>query len=394
MFARLISQTNQIFEWDNTAKSQFIYFFSSLLTIYGASAMVGIYQYTVDNDIHSLSSHGVMQGVSGATAYSLICLFLGFLGFFLRRYRLDIPVYTYLCLHLYTLGNVFFLYFFGVFNIIAGVAMAGGVIIGLIMFTKRVVFPAFFMGVAASLVIFGLSYFQVIPYAAILIDPSTKNTNFWWSLLTIMVAGPHIASLIYLTVVCVDRWVEREQRVKILSILDPLTECFNRRHFLELAEEKLQECLSANQPVAFIILDIDHFKRINDNHNHQIGDYVIQVISSYVMDAARRQDIVCRYGGEEFCIFLPNCDVQTAKLVAERCRIQIQYRPILTEGLSLPVTASFGIVHSSQKEAVPNLTSLIAQADQALYKAKRTGRNKCNTVAYNPNISIAVTTLK
>lgn len=394
MLSQILDRTNNIFEWSNTAKSQFIYFFSAILCLYGATIVLLVFRYTQNSGIDVLSPYGVVQAVRGSAAYCAICLSMGFLGIFLQRRHLDIPIYTHICLHLYTLGNVFFLYFFGVFNVIAGVAMAGGVVIGLIMFTKRLVFPSFFFGVFGALAIFGLSYFGFVPYAAVLTDPTAKDANLWWSILTAAVAVPHVASLIYLTIVCVDRWVEREQKVNLLSMVDSLTDCYNRRYFLEEASHKLEECQQEQQNVALIILDIDHFKRINDNYNYQVGDHIITVIASYVLDAARRQDIVCRYGGEEFCIFLPNCDVFTAKLIAERCRIHIQYRPITADSESLPITASFGIVHAAYNaDCTPNLTTLIAQADQALYKAKKTGRNKCVTVAYNPNANLLVSAL-
>lgn len=165
----------------------------------------------------------------------------------------------------------------------------------------------------------------------------------------------------------------QNEKLKILATRDPLTNCWNRRSFFEEFNRHWKHSRETSKPLSAIMLDIDHFKGVNDNHGHAMGDEVLRCVSGAVLDLARDSDITCRYGGEEFCILLPNTDLKAAKEIAERYRQKIE----ALEFKDLKVTASQGASNTILKAAEPE--ELLEQADQALYVAKRTGRNRVVT---------------
>lgn len=161
-----------------------------------------------------------------------------------------------------------------------------------------------------------------------------------------------------------------------LATRDPLTGCLNRRAFLDAFEARLSEAQGANSPLSCVMLDIDHFKRVNDTHGHVIGDRVIQEVAKKLLDSTRSADLVCRYGGEEFCVVLPGLGLAAAAAFAERVRERIfsECGPGVREVEDLHVSVSLGVeALSNEVLAAP---ALIDRADQALYRAKRSGRNR------------------
>jgi len=163
--------------------------------------------------------------------------------------------------------------------------------------------------------------------------------------------------------------VERQAQV------DYLTGLSNRRHFIEEGEAELARALRYKKPLSLMMLDIDLFKLVNDTHGHKAGDIVLQKVSQLCEGALREVDIIGRLGGEEFAILLPETMLEKAVEVAERIRLLIAHTEIALEiGLPLHATVSIGVVTLKGKEI--NIDTLLHQADEALYEAKRTGRNK------------------
>ena len=133
-----------------------------------------------------------------------------------------------------------------------------------------------------------------------------------------------------------------------------------------------------NAAVSCIMLDVDHFKSVNDNHGHSTGDLVLKKVSAALRRTARNTDVVCRHGGEKFCVLLPHTDITNALEAAERLRIAVA--KLIFKDLS--VTASFGV--SCMNSDSPDLQALLDQADQALYSAKENGRNR--SVCWNKSL--------
>lgn len=152
------------------------------------------------------------------------------------------------------------------------------------------------------------------------------------------------------------------------STTDPLTGLFNRRAFSHLLDEAIEMARSEGAPLAVAIIDIDHFKAINDTHGHAVGDRVLQALGAYLRDHAAARGRVARLGGEEFVRLLPGCSAEAAVLACEQLRAEVEARVE-----DVPITLSLG---TASLEPVDDASTLLARADAALYDAKRGGRNR------------------
>jgi diguanylate cyclase len=161
-----------------------------------------------------------------------------------------------------------------------------------------------------------------------------------------------------------------------LSSRDALTGLANRRQFeLALARE-IDRVARAGEPALLLMIDIDHFKRVNDSRGHLAGDRVLQAVALRLLDCVRPMDTVARYGGEEFAIILPNCPPTFGLAVAERIRHQVEQQPVAIEGgAPISVTISLGGAYAPQWVR-STATKWLARADQQLYRAKTEGRNR------------------
>ncbi len=160
---------------------------------------------------------------------------------------------------------------------------------------------------------------------------------------------------------------------------DGLTGLANRRAFDEHLKRLLDATDRFGQPLALILGDIDHFKRINDTWGHEAGDDVLRHVASRLAEGVRTVDVIARYGGEEIAILLPQTSVVGAADLADRLRHAVEAQPVKFKGEEIPVTASFGV--ASYPDAVPARDGLFRAADRALYQAKRAGRNCVKSVA-------------
>ncbi|WP_184804791.1 sensor domain-containing diguanylate cyclase [Rhizobium leucaenae] len=156
---------------------------------------------------------------------------------------------------------------------------------------------------------------------------------------------------------------------------DSLTGALTRRAFNEEADRLITLATRHRHDLSCLVLDIDHFKRVNDTFGHACGDQVLQRVASACQAEIRRGDPFGRLGGEEFAILLPNVDSDAALAAAQRLRAAISSQSIVTNNTPINVTASIGV--SSLSAAGENIETLLAQADAAMYKAKQTGRNRC-----------------
>ncbi len=157
------------------------------------------------------------------------------------------------------------------------------------------------------------------------------------------------------------------------SIRDPLTQAFNRRHFAERLAEELAYARRHDTYVGVLVLDADHFKRVNDTHGHKAGDVVLQGIARLLREATRAEDIVARYGGEEFVVLLRDARPNQAALVAERIRRSVAGCHFEHQGTQIAVTVSVGTAAVQGAEAREE--TLLPVADSRLYAAKSAGRN-------------------
>lgn len=165
-----------------------------------------------------------------------------------------------------------------------------------------------------------------------------------------------------------------EQKMRKLATIDSLTELFNRRYFLELSQKIYALNTRHKEPFTLLMLDIDHFKKVNDTYGHLGGDAVLKALGKLINQFIRKSDLVGRFGGEEFIFLLPKSNLQGGKLVACRLKDEINDLSVQFQEHSIKFTASIGgtIYHPGDNTS---LEALIQKADNALYRAKNQGRN-------------------
>jgi len=176
---------------------------------------------------------------------------------------------------------------------------------------------------------------------------------------------------------------QSNEKLKELSNTDHLTHLFNRRYMMTILEREMQRAQRKGSPLSFIIMDIDHFKRINDTFGHQQGDVVLVAIAALAKRDLRSYDVAARYGGEEFVLILPETTHEEALLVAERIRCNIQQQAFPPPLNATHITISMG-VSTYPYPAVSSIDDLIHTADDALYRAKENGRNQVLSSQSNP----------
>ncbi|MDB2685697.1 diguanylate cyclase [Mariniblastus sp.] len=165
--------------------------------------------------------------------------------------------------------------------------------------------------------------------------------------------------------------IKRQNReLELLATRDPLTNCLNRRAFFELFDQHFENAQQHELPITACMVDIDHFKLINDTHGHATGDEVLVKLAALLQSKVRDKDVVCRYGGEEFSILLPNTSIHQACVVAEQIRAAVQE----LNPAGMAITTSIGVSALSENPKSPE--DMLEQADKCLYVAKRNGRNQ------------------
>ena len=171
-----------------------------------------------------------------------------------------------------------------------------------------------------------------------------------------------------------------------LATIDPLTGAYNRRTFHDIAEREIARARRAGQPLSIIVLDIDHFRPVNEQHGNRTGDEVLRRVADIVRGALRKEDMLVRYGGEEFLVMLPEVPGPGAVVVAGRIRKAVEADTLDIDGRSLHMTVSVGVA-ARLDEGPESIENLLARADEALALAKQRGRNR--VVALSLGRSIA-----
>lgn len=173
-------------------------------------------------------------------------------------------------------------------------------------------------------------------------------------------------------------WAFKVKRMQVsfrrLAETDALTGISNRHHFTRRAAAVLEQCRKANEQVGLVMVDLDHFKTINDRFGHATGDWALRAVASACQQVCRRNDLLGRLGGEEFAFLLVDCNAEASVALAEECRRRIAAIDTLPSGHAFRITASFGVAGS--RNCGHGFDALLAQADDALYRSKREGRDR------------------
>lgn len=243
--------------------------------------------------------------------------------------------------------------------------------VGILLFDRKILYTSVLIAVSVFSYLGVVTLNGQLEYAPLFSEAlkhSIPPTNPFWVVSMLYFIIPLLLTCLLLCEIMLIQWRNREFLIEKLSQTDPLTNLWNRRSF----NEQVQSLQLQQTPFAIIILDLDHFKMINDKYGHSIGDDTLKAVSRTLVKYVPQHDIVARYGGEEFIIAIR--DQHQAVAIAERCRQAIEQLHVpLDQSSNIAVTASFGIAYSSQHIG---LEQAIRHADDALYLAKQQGRNQ------------------
>lgn len=202
---------------------------------------------------------------------------------------------------------------------------------------------------------------------------TSRSTEFWASLSITMIDFEDSPAL-FTALIDISRRKALSEQLEQLAMTDELTKLYNRRFFLERCTREFKLWQRYQTPFSILLIDIDHFKNINDSFGHDIGDLAIKLVSQSLKQFIREVDVVARYGGEEFVILLPQTEASMAKEMAERLRLSIASRELVITGTTLNLTVSIGV--SEVNAEMMDLNHVLKAVDNALYKAKGLGRNQ------------------
>ncbi|TMJ36444.1 MAG: PleD family two-component system response regulator [Alphaproteobacteria bacterium] len=178
-----------------------------------------------------------------------------------------------------------------------------------------------------------------------------------------------------------DQLRSHVQATMELAVTDPLTGLYNRRYMENQTAALVEHAINRGKALALLALDVDHFKMVNDENGHPVGDRVLQELASRLKQSIRNIDMICRIGGEEFVIVLPNTDAEVATKIADRMRRGISGKPFDVGAKNGPLTVTVSIGVAAIESQSDTLEAILKRADEALYSAKRGGRNRVNSTA-------------
>ena len=279
---------------------------------------------------------------------------------------LSVQVVTVLLCHIgYLIGS------FSPATMVAYVSVVG---VGLVLFDRKMIYCALVPATIALLFCNFLSMYGVLQYAPIFkleVLNQAQMHPFWVGSMFFFLLPILIACLLLFESL-LKQWRIRETAIQVLSLLDPLTNVMNRRSISNHLERLHQQ---PNQLYSIVLLDLDHFKNINDQFGHSMGDQVLIQVTRCLANNVRDQDVIGRFGGEEFVMLVPNASIDRAQQLAEKVRTSIERLRLVRRHDKLeiaPFTISVGVALRQREESIE---PLFDRADKALYRAKHNGRN-------------------
>ncbi len=380
---QMTAQLGNALEWSSAAKGTMLLVVT--LIMHGEYALWLHYILSRPDREQLVNVDFLIQETGTFNGLFLISLFLCILIPLIHKRLGDSRLYEHVAANYFGLSHIYYAWLIGSLSLPAGVVLAGAPVLGFIFFNQAAVIGAFCSSSLTLATISLLSASGSLSYAPAVpvLNESAGAISWFWTSSYLMFSVPHIAVLFGLAYLVLRRWREREEEVRVMSRIDPLTGLFNRRSILTHLRREQDRSMQQGLPLAVVMLDLDHFKQINDTWGHESGDYVLIAAADALQKAVRQNDRVGRYGGEEFLLVLPGSDTEGARRLAERCRQQIEALEVmLNDGRRIRVSASMGL-YCNEKNRQIDVDSLLRIADKALYAAKESGRNRV-VVAEDP----------
>jgi diguanylate cyclase (GGDEF)-like protein len=346
--------------------------------------------YTLQRSDHAQLIHTDVMHTLMSLLYAMIggTIFILLLGLWLIRQQQQSTWFQHLSALYFSVSMVVIGYFVGSMNFAAGVLVLGAPVFGFIILQRPVVWLAY--GTALSLIIVLLicNTLSILPYAPLVVSNGSAESLLFWRNSLLSFAAPFLLVVTVLADYALALWRKRENLIRTLSQTDTLTGLYNRGTIGSRLDQEVARCIRHGHTMVVVLLDLDHFKSINDTWGHPTGDRVLQATAQTLNAHLRQTDALGRYGGEEFLLILPDSDVQGAIQLIERCRNQLAGMNIRSDTDDrVPVTASFGLARHDGTRAI-SAPMLIQQADQALYRAKRNGRDRFEVAETTTSIGV------
>lgn len=375
---KLVQKYGNPLEWDSATKSALLLCLT--LIAHTQYALWAVYQLSVLAP-ESNQSYVNTDFLSSRIAYFggvwTLTLSLFLLVLSLRKRLPNSEWYEHLAAQYYSGTLLYCSYIIGTLNIATGVVLAGAPVVGFILFNRRAVVLAFVVSIVGQIFISYMCAWGGWPYAPLVLNFQVAGgmlSHFWFETMYYF-AAPHLIFLTVFAYHVLSRWRRREDEIRLLSLTDPLTHLSNRRSILSNLNREHERSRQHGPSLSLLLVDLDHFKKINDTWGHSAGDQVLVEAGKVLKSSVRQNDHVGRYGGEEFLVVLPGTDTEGAYQLAERCRQHLEALEIdVGTGKPLKVTGSMGLFCNEANRTI-TAEQMLHHADEALYKAKEGGRN-------------------
>lgn len=337
---------------------------------------------TLNSELHQFVNLPLLHTQIGINLFFLFVLILLIYPCYKLKASLKAQQYLpYLCISIFVFTLIYDGYYVGIMSPATTCGTICVVAVGLVLFSRKIIYIILIPSIIILIYLMVLSINNTIPYAPVfrldVIGSEPYFNSFWLGSMLFFMTPIAVCSF-FLFDIILCQWRNRELTYQTLSQIDPLTRLLNRRsineYLLEL-EDSEKDCASCY----IILMDIDFFKTINDSYGHLKGDEVLVKVADTLKLYTRPEDLVGRYGGEEFIILSDTPDITSAQHIAERCRLAIMNLNLDSRGSRVKVTASFGISYWKKDAGI--LRDALHKADVAMYQAKKSGRNQ---VVYIP----------
>lgn len=362
-----------------TSKAKFLFYFLALNALYFASLLF-IVEHLPKDINGALNKDLIINLILLSVFYAFLSFIFGIIGEFLEFSSKSLQnTYIYAGLLSFTAASLTIAHLLGDMSVITGIATSGSPIAGMVLFETRKILYTFFGSAVIYAIISILTFNGTLNYAPLIEDTTFYESNSVWRTLILAMVLPNIALILSISLASVIRWKKREEEATYLAQKDILTHANNRGRVLTLMGESIINARINKTPLCVLMIDIDHFKKINDAHGHLAGDKVIVHVSNLIETHLPSTAYHGRYGGEEFCVVMPYTELEPAQKTAEIIRENVEKTPLVITNTPLNLSVSIGLTAFNERDENEHITviadRLLFESDQAMYDVKQGGRN-------------------
>lgn len=377
LIAQMYDENNLIINWSNFNKALLLSVLGAVITI--AQIKWYIFSFYSENKIW-LNEDYFEYRLTSLILIFLIYLLILIVGFYFKQSNKIKQFIGYFAPIFFSISMLYGGYTIGIYSPTTMAGVVNFILVGLVLYHRKLIISIACPVIIALFWVGFKTHTKELPYAPLFSDSLNNSAVYestFWVLSMLELYLPILFGSAILFEILLMQWRRREKNIKIMSQTDPLTNVYNRRY---ISDQLTQFEASKNYIV--VLLDLDHFKNVNDQYGHEAGDIVLKQVANILKKSVRHEDIVGRFGGEEFILILKNTDLEHAQEITERCRLNIEKQQVIVNGNQVVrLSASFGIAVAQDIKTKEEVTRC---ADEALYRAKQHGRNRVSI--YNSHL--------